>query len=94
AVGEAVAAAITDKAAVIASAQALADAGRWQLALHVIDLLATASGPAPEIAHARRLKAQWLRERARQVPSYVSRNLYRVGADMIEQGTQDRFGIH
>lgn len=41
AVGEAVAAAITDKAAVIASAQALADAGRWQLALHVIDLLAT-----------------------------------------------------
>jgi len=94
AVGEAVAAAITDKAAVIASAQALADAGRWQLALHVIDLLATASGPAPEIAQARRLKAQWLRERARQVPSYVSRNLYRVGADMIEQGTQDRFGIH
>ena len=94
AVSAAVAAAITDKAAVIASAQALADAGRWQLALHVIDLLATASGPAPEIAHARRLKAQWLRERARQVPSYVSRNLYRVGADMIEQGTQDRFGIH
>ena len=94
AVGEAVAAAITDKAAVIASAQALADAGRWQLALHVIDLLATASGPAPEIAQARQLKARWLRERARQVPSYVSRNLYRVGADMIEQGTQDRFGIH
>ena len=50
-------------------------------------------GP-PEIAQARRLKARWLRERARQVPSYVSRNLYRVGADMIEQGTQDRFGIH
>ena len=78
AVGEAVAAAITDKAAGIASAQALADAGR----------------SAPEIAQARRLKARWLRERARQVPSYVSRNLYRVGADMIEQGTQDRFGIH
>mgnify|MGYP001217038457 FL=1 len=94
AVGEAVAAAIADKAAVIASAQALADAGRWQLALHVIDLLATASGAAPEIAQARQLKAHWLRERARQVASYVSRNLYRVGADMIEQGTQDRFGIH
>lgn len=94
AVGEAVAAAIADKAAVIASAQALAGAGRWQLALHVIDLLATAGGPATEIAQARQLKAQWLRERANQVPSYVSRNLYRVGADMIERGTQDRFGIH
>jgi uncharacterized sulfatase len=34
AVGAAVARAITDKPAVIASAQALADAGQWQLALH------------------------------------------------------------
>ncbi|MDA7416866.1 MBL fold metallo-hydrolase [Xenophilus arseniciresistens] len=89
----AVAAAISDKAGVIASAQALADAGRWQLALHVIDLLATAPGEAPEIVQARRLKAAWLRERARQVASYVSRNLYRVSAEMIEQGTQARFGI-
>jgi uncharacterized sulfatase len=93
AVGAAVAAAIADKQAVIASARALADAGRWQLALHVIDLLATAHGDAPEIAQARALKAAWLRERATQVASYVSRNLYKVGADMIEQGTQGRFGI-
>ena len=93
AVGAAVARAITDKAAVIASAQALADAGQWQLALHVIDLLATAHGDAPELTQARALKAAWLRERAAQVASYVSRNLYKVSADMIEQGTQGRFGI-
>lgn len=93
AVGAAVAQAIADKPAVIASARALADAGRSQLALHVIDLLATAHGDAPEIAQARALKAAWLRERATQVASYVSRNLYKVSADMIEQGTQGRFGI-
>jgi len=94
AIGRAVADAITDKRGVITHARTLAQAGQWQLALHVIDLLATAEGDAPEIAEARSLKAEWLRERARQVPSYVSRNLYRVGADMIEQGTQARFGIH
>ncbi|HYP84295.1 alkyl sulfatase dimerization domain-containing protein [Variovorax sp.] len=93
AIGQAVAAAISDKAGVIASARAHAEAGRWQMALHVIDLLATASGDAPELAQARQLKAAWLRERARQVPSYVSRNLYRVSADMIDNNTQARFGI-
>ena len=86
--------AITDKRGVIARACGLAKEGRWQLALHVIDLLALSEGDAPDIVEARSLKAEWLRERARQVPSYVSRNLYRVGADMIEQGTQARFGIH
>ena len=94
AIGRAVADAISDKRGVITHARSLAQGGQWQLALHVIDLLATADGDAPEIAEARSLKAEWLRERARQVPSYVSRNLYRVGADMIEQGTQARFGIH
>lgn len=94
AIGRAVAEAITDKRGVIVRACGFAKEGRWQLALHVIDLLATAEGDAPEIVEARSLKAEWLRERARQVPSYVSRNLYRVGADMIEQGTQARFGIH
>ena len=93
AAGAAIAQAITDKPGLVASAQALADAGQWQLALHVIDVLATAAGDAPEIAQARRLKAAWLRERAREVDSYVSRNLYRVGADMIEQGTQARLGL-
>ncbi|RCW68758.1 alkyl sulfatase dimerization domain-containing protein [Pseudorhodoferax soli] len=93
AVGRAVADAITDKQAVIDQASALADQGRVQLALHVIDLLATADGAAAEIAEARRLKAAWLRQRAAEVSSYVSRNLYRASADMLEQGTQARFSI-
>ncbi|WP_423459109.1 alkyl sulfatase dimerization domain-containing protein [Ottowia sp. VDI28] len=93
AIGEAVASPITDKAGLITAASAHADAGRWQMALHVIDLLAIAPGDAPELTQARRLKAAWLRARARQVPSYVSRNLYRVSAEMIDNGTQTRFGI-
>lgn len=92
-VASAMADAITDKAGVIAAASAHAEAGRWQMALHVIDLLATAPGDAPALIQARKLKANWLRERARQVSSYVSRNLYRVSAEMIDNGTQARFGI-
>lgn len=93
AVGHAVAEAITDKRAVIDRACALAEEGRIQLALHVIDLLATARGDAPELAEARGLKAGWLRQRAAQTQSFVSRSLYSVSADLIEQGTQDRFSI-
>jgi uncharacterized sulfatase len=91
--GQAVADAITDKPAVIAHAQALAARGEQQLALHVIDLLATAQGDDPAIAQARQLKAQWLRERSGQVRSYVSRNLYRVCAERIENGQAQAFGI-
>src|SRR5690606_29540429 len=81
-------AAIRDKEAVLAHARSLAERGEHQLALHVIDLLATAEGDAPEIAEARRLKAAWLRERARQVRSYVSRSLYHASATTLENGTQ------
>lgn len=91
--GRAIADAITDKAAIIASAQALADAGKHQLALHVIDVLATAIGEAPELAQARQLKAQWLRQRAREVSSYVSRSLYHAAATMIENGSAHHFSI-
>jgi uncharacterized sulfatase len=91
-----VAAAIADKGALIAHAQALAGKGEYQLALHVIDVLAAAddAGDAiPEVRQARQLKAAWLRERAGQVPSYVSRSLYKVSADMIEQDSARTFGI-
>lgn len=91
--GRAVADAIADKAAVIIAAQALADSGQTQLALHVIDLLATAHGDAPEIAQARALKAGWLRQRARQVPSYVSRSLYHATANRLEDGTAAALGL-
>src|SRR5690606_22881577 len=75
-VSKAIGEAITDNQAVLTSARALADSGQIQLALHVVDLLATASGDAPEIEQARMLKAQWLRLRAKEVSSYVSRSLY------------------
>jgi len=93
AAGRAVFEAITDKVGLIASAQTLAEQGQWQLALHVIDVLATLQLDAPEISQARALKAQWLRQRAGQTQSYVSRNLYKVSADMLEEGTHTRFGI-
>ncbi|MCT9810667.1 MBL fold metallo-hydrolase [Acidovorax sp. Be4] len=88
AVARAQAAAITDKAAVLAQARQLAASGELQLALHVIDLLALAEGPAPEIAQAKALKAGWLRERVAQVPSYVSRSLYKNGAAQIERSLE------
>jgi uncharacterized sulfatase len=93
AVAQALASAITDKQAVIDQATALAESGQQQLALHVIDLLATAQGDAPELARARALKAQWLRERGKQVRSYVSRSLYQVCADRIENGEAQAFSI-
>lgn len=86
-------AAITDKAGVLAHASSLVLRGEWQLALHVIDLLATAEGEAPEIAQARQLKAAWLRERAGQVRSYVSRNLLLSSADRLEAGTHAQLGL-
>ncbi len=76
--------AIADKAAVLAQARRHAEGGRLQLALHVIDLLALAEGEAPEFAEARRLKAGWLRERAPQVQTYISKSLYHHGAARLE----------
>ena len=94
AVATAVAEAITDKSALIKHAQTLGDSGQHQLALHVIDLLALSDSDAPDITLARKLKASLLRQRATQVESFVSQNLYRVSADMIEQSTSCRIGIH
>jgi alkyl sulfatase BDS1-like metallo-beta-lactamase superfamily hydrolase len=85
-VARALAEAISDKATVLNHARQLAERGQLQLALHVIDLLAQAEGEAPEISEARRLKARWLRERARQVKSYVSKSLFHHGASQLESG--------
>ena len=72
----AVAAAVTDKQAVLRRARELRDAGRVQEALHVIDILAPAPADCPEIHTARRLKAELCALRAREVTSYISRSLY------------------
>ncbi|UBM08512.1 alkyl sulfatase dimerization domain-containing protein [Cupriavidus metallidurans] len=89
-----IAAAIADHGAIVRHARGLADRGEIQLALHVIDLLAQASGDAPHVVEARQLKAEWLRARSKQVRSYVSRSLYVAAAMVLESGSDDNFGIH
>lgn len=90
----AMARAITDKQAVIDEASALAARGEVQLALHVIDLLATLHGvDEPAVTQARALKAGWLRERASGVRSYVSKSLYHAGADALESPVGPHFGL-
>jgi len=89
-----VAAAVTDHGALIRHARSLAERGEIQLALHVIDVLAVAPGDAPALREARELKADWLRRRAKEVQSYVSRSLYHAAADVLEHGSSDPFGMH
>ena len=91
---QAIAHAITDKQAVIDHASALAQQGEHQLALHVIDVLATLQGTDdPAVADARRLKAQWLRARASSVRSFVSKSLYHATADALERPGQRHLGL-
>jgi alkyl sulfatase BDS1-like metallo-beta-lactamase superfamily hydrolase len=91
----ALARAITDKPAVMAEAKALAGRGEIQLALHVIDLLATLHGvDDPAVTQARALKAGWLRERAHGVRSYVSKSLYHASADALERPEGPHFGLN
>ncbi|MGO4332065.1 alkyl sulfatase dimerization domain-containing protein [Cupriavidus sp. 2TAF22] len=88
-----IAAAVTDHDALIRHAESLAARGETQLALHVIDVLATADGDSPTLARARACKAALLRQRASQVRSYVSRSLYTAAAGAIEQGGRNALGI-
>jgi alkyl sulfatase BDS1-like metallo-beta-lactamase superfamily hydrolase len=90
---EAIAAAITDKQAILEQARGLAANGKTQLALHVVDLLATLACAGPEIEEARRLKAVWMRQRASESPSYVSKSIYHASAQMMEAGQLARFAI-
>lgn len=89
----ALAQAITDKQAVLDQASALAAQGRTQLALHVVDLLATLACDGPEIAEARKLKARWMRQRASELQSYISKSVYHAAAQMLDGGQPARFGI-
>jgi uncharacterized sulfatase len=91
--GAAVLSALADRRAVIERARSLAEAGETQLALHVIDLRALAPGDDPDVAEARRCKAEWLRERAKQVSSFVSQSLYLSSANLVEDGKGDAAGI-
>ena len=90
--GQVLVQAITDKQAVLDQASALAQSGNIQLALHVIDLLATLQADDPHITQARRLKAAWLRQRASEVQSFVSKSLYHATAAMLQDGDRGSFG--
>lgn len=89
----AVVSALTDRRAVLDRARELAAQSHYQLALHVIDLLALASGEDPELVEARQLKAEWLRLRADEVSSFVSRSLYVSSSRLIEKGRGRGVGI-
>lgn len=85
--GAAVLSAIADRQAVLDRARALADAGKLQLALHVIDVLALAPGDDPDVVAARSLKAAFCRTLAEDARSFVSQSLYVSSASIIEAGT-------
>jgi uncharacterized sulfatase len=82
----AVLSAVADPQKVLERAQALADEGQTQLALHVIDLLALGRGDEPEVIEARALKAKLCRARAREVDPFVSKSCYRSSAGLLDDG--------
>jgi alkyl sulfatase BDS1-like metallo-beta-lactamase superfamily hydrolase len=76
----AIASAITDKRAVLDRAAQLRDAGKFQEALHVVDLLALAAGEEPELSEARRMKRELCGLLAERNPSYISQSIYLAAA--------------
>ncbi len=93
AAASAIVSALADRPAVLGRARELAAQGQHQLALHVIDLLALAPGDDPDVAEARKLKAEWLRVRASEVSSFVSRSLYLSSSRLIEKNRGGVVGI-
>jgi len=84
AVAEAVFSAISDPEAIITRAVELAEDGQFQLALHVIDLVALGPKGNALAQEARKLKAGWCRQRAKEIRPYVSRALYTSSANLLE----------
>ncbi len=84
--GKAVFEALGDPQTVLTKARSLAEAGKIQLALHVIDLLALAPGDDPAVVEARTMKAELCRTRAGDVAPYVSKALYESSARLLEIG--------
>jgi len=77
--------ALADADAVLRHAQALAERGDVQLALHVVDLLALGDGSDEVTVAARTLKAELCRKAAETTPSYVTQSLLHNGADELER---------
>ncbi|MFV0524201.1 MAG: alkyl sulfatase dimerization domain-containing protein [Acidimicrobiales bacterium] len=78
--------AAVDADTVLAAARDHIDAGRLQVALHVLDLLALAPGDDEPVQQARRLKAECCDALARQTAPFVSRSLYRGSARLLRTG--------
>ncbi|MBW2446935.1 MAG: MBL fold metallo-hydrolase [Deltaproteobacteria bacterium] len=91
--GAAVLSAITDRKAVLDRARALADEGKVQLALHVVDVLALAPGDDPDLVAARALKAELCRMLADDAHSFVSQSLYVSSARLIDEGSPLPTGV-
>ncbi|MCP4762988.1 MAG: MBL fold metallo-hydrolase [archaeon] len=81
--------AISDPKSVLENTRNLRDSKKIQLALHVVDLLALASGKEEEILEAKKLKSELLRLRSEEVPSIIAQNLYLGKADELDKIVQD-----
>lgn len=77
--------AIIDPEGIIRSATALAENHQIQLALHVIDLVALGPRDEPLAQRARKLKADWCRQRANEIKPYVSKALYNSSANLLDE---------
>ena len=75
-----------DPAAIVEAAQRHAEQGEWQLALHVVDLVAMAPGDDDVLIAARRLKADCCDALARATDPFVSRSLYFGSARLLRAG--------
>lgn len=73
-----------DPVVVVERAKALMAEGEWQLALHVLDLVAGAPGDDPLLFEARTLKGDCAAALAQTCPTFVSRSIYK-GAAMLHR---------
>lgn len=92
-VAAAVLAAIGDPQRVLDHVESLCAQGSWQLALHVVDLIALAEGDAPEVVAARQLKAKICRAMAGLQGDFAGEALYLSSADIIEEQPPMRTGV-
>lgn len=83
AVATALRAAVGDVESVLDHARTLQRQGKTQLALHVVDLVASSPDDDPQAVQARELKAELCVERATQMASIVSRNILLSSAEDV-----------
>jgi len=89
----AVRSALSDPGRILDRARSLASEGQTQLALHVVDLLATAPGEEDIVVEARGLKAEFCLQLAKEASSFVSQSLYVSSASIISGGASKPTGV-